>query len=255
MQLVRFFVYFGWFLLVFFVVPLFFFFFLMIRRPPRSTLFPYTTLFRSHPGDVGGRLPPPGGERPPSARQPAPAQAQRPGAGPPLVTVGQPAVGLPPLGRAGRAGCRPVHPDAQRGARPARERSRRGGGPVTGSAFPVARSGPQRLRRRSGLPGRGGTVRGVADRRSGIALRVRDQARPPRDRHRPAERARRRRLAQRALLRAAHARPVPGRPADRGAGRVPADVVTAQRGTGRGPVTTGAPPRAGGPRPRARAAR
>src|SRR5215213_10775534 len=33
----------------------FFFFFLMIRRPPRSTLFPYTTLFRSrarrHPRD------------------------------------------------------------------------------------------------------------------------------------------------------------------------------------------------------------
>src|SRR5713101_9263335 len=28
----------------------FFFFFLMIRRPPRSTLFPYTTLFRSRPG-------------------------------------------------------------------------------------------------------------------------------------------------------------------------------------------------------------
>src|SRR5687768_18496219 len=28
-------------------VFLFFFFFLMIRRPPRSTLFPYTTLFRS----------------------------------------------------------------------------------------------------------------------------------------------------------------------------------------------------------------
>src|SRR2546425_9523384 len=41
-----------------------FFFFLMIRRPPRSTLFPYTTLFRSHPvqdlllapGEVGGVL-------------------------------------------------------------------------------------------------------------------------------------------------------------------------------------------------------
>src|SRR2546422_11769438 len=31
------------------VVLLFFFFFLMIRRPPRSTLFPYTTLFRSTP--------------------------------------------------------------------------------------------------------------------------------------------------------------------------------------------------------------
>src|SRR3989442_8845196 len=29
------------------VLVLFFFFFLMIRRPPRSTLFPYTTLFRS----------------------------------------------------------------------------------------------------------------------------------------------------------------------------------------------------------------
>src|SRR5438132_5780277 len=27
--------------------PLFIFFFFMIRRPPRSTLFPYTTLFRS----------------------------------------------------------------------------------------------------------------------------------------------------------------------------------------------------------------
>src|ERR1022692_1097014 len=27
-------------------LPLVFFFFLMIRRPPRSTLFPYTTLFR-----------------------------------------------------------------------------------------------------------------------------------------------------------------------------------------------------------------
>src|SRR5205809_8123983 len=29
-----------------------FFFFLMIRRPPRSTLFPYTTLFRSDAGDI-----------------------------------------------------------------------------------------------------------------------------------------------------------------------------------------------------------
>src|SRR5574337_1675239 len=31
----------------FFFYCIFFFFFLMIRRPPRSTLFPYTTLFRS----------------------------------------------------------------------------------------------------------------------------------------------------------------------------------------------------------------
>src|SRR3712207_8068188 len=34
-----------------------FFFFLMIRRPPRSTLFPYTTLFRSA-GPGGGHRPP-----------------------------------------------------------------------------------------------------------------------------------------------------------------------------------------------------
>src|SRR5215216_90356 len=40
-----------------------FFFFLMIRRPPRSTLFPYTTLFRSPP-------------RP--RRRPAPVAAPRP---------------------------------------------------------------------------------------------------------------------------------------------------------------------------------
>src|SRR2546429_7168903 len=37
---------------------LLFFFFLMIRRPPRSTLFPYTTLFRSLDDDRGvNRLP------------------------------------------------------------------------------------------------------------------------------------------------------------------------------------------------------
>src|SRR5947208_16673389 len=33
------------------LLVVFFFFFLMIRRPPRSTLFPYTTLFRSPPGN------------------------------------------------------------------------------------------------------------------------------------------------------------------------------------------------------------
>src|SRR3712207_7316222 len=59
-----------------------FFFFLMIRRPPRSTLFPYTTLFRSAdravlrpcrsarsapPGAAGPTAPSP---RPPCARSP-----------------------------------------------------------------------------------------------------------------------------------------------------------------------------------------
>src|SRR2546430_14391048 len=38
----------------------FLFFFLMIRRPPRSTLFPYTTLFRSRPAHLTDR---PGGDR------------------------------------------------------------------------------------------------------------------------------------------------------------------------------------------------
>src|SRR5439155_21870857 len=34
---------------------LFSFFFIMLRRPPRSTLFPYTTLFRSNPKHSWGR--------------------------------------------------------------------------------------------------------------------------------------------------------------------------------------------------------
>src|SRR2546430_12739678 len=37
------------------------FFFLMIRRPPRSTLFPYTTLFRSNAPVEGLRLQPEAG--------------------------------------------------------------------------------------------------------------------------------------------------------------------------------------------------
>src|SRR5882757_10409149 len=43
----------------------FFFFFLMIRRPPRSTLFPYTTLFRSPAAARGSR------RRHPDLRAPA----------------------------------------------------------------------------------------------------------------------------------------------------------------------------------------
>src|SRR5688572_31765505 len=41
----------------------------MIRRPPRSTLFPYTTLFRSHPSDARG---PPGSPQPRTARSSVP---------------------------------------------------------------------------------------------------------------------------------------------------------------------------------------
>src|SRR3712207_8931878 len=47
------------------------FFFLMIRRPPRSTLFPYTTLFRSFP--AGGATHPRGGSEgsSPAVRRPS----------------------------------------------------------------------------------------------------------------------------------------------------------------------------------------
>src|SRR2546430_7690394 len=40
----------------YFLYYIFVFFFLMIRRPPRSTLFPYTTLFRSSVGFAPMRL-------------------------------------------------------------------------------------------------------------------------------------------------------------------------------------------------------
>src|SRR2546426_6981151 len=57
---------------------IFFFFFLMIRRPPRSTLFPYTTLFRSvvERNDVEDRRPEENreGERNPRTDQPRSAR-------------------------------------------------------------------------------------------------------------------------------------------------------------------------------------
>src|SRR3712207_7633873 len=54
------------------------FFFLMIRRPPRSTLFPYTTLFRSAPSSGRGGV---RQIRPASAAAP-PERALCPGGGP-----------------------------------------------------------------------------------------------------------------------------------------------------------------------------
>src|SRR6266496_3999112 len=53
----------------------FFFFFLMIRRPPRSTLFPYTTLFRSHCSETSLR---------PSCDRAAMAEARRDELGTPM---------------------------------------------------------------------------------------------------------------------------------------------------------------------------
>src|SRR2546422_3125410 len=64
-----------------------FFFFLMIRRPPRSTLFPYTTLFRSPTAPAGPAGPArrPAGERPDSVKS-------APWSPPPLLAaqVGEP---------------------------------------------------------------------------------------------------------------------------------------------------------------------
>src|SRR3712207_7956892 len=70
------------------------FFCLMIRRPPRSTLFPYTTLFRSAEAALkpGSSLPPPCRRRP----RRAPARASRGGAF-------SPPRGRPPWRRARRS--------------------------------------------------------------------------------------------------------------------------------------------------------
>src|SRR2546430_15477182 len=59
-----------------YIILFFFFFFLMIRRPPRSTLFPYTTLFRSFPSRPG-----------PDADEPLPRAVDR--ADLPRARVGQ----------------------------------------------------------------------------------------------------------------------------------------------------------------------
>src|SRR5258706_12409801 len=95
------------FLLCFFSSPLFFFFFLRIRPPPRSPLFPYTTLFRSSPGGTAprrgrahrrglgfqGRCLPAGRARPRGARRPKedarePAHVPRRQAGDERATAG-----------------------------------------------------------------------------------------------------------------------------------------------------------------------
>src|SRR3712207_7919769 len=56
------------------------FFFLMIRRPPRSTLFPYTTLFRSYPRSprCSRSRRPCWTSTPTAERRPLPATVRRP---------------------------------------------------------------------------------------------------------------------------------------------------------------------------------
>src|SRR5258708_6909551 len=90
----------------------FFFFFLMIRRPPRSTLFPYTTLFRSrNRSRPGGRPGPPDPGR--MAREISPARCRRTRGAPALEPAGRhvrrPARAVPGNRPAGRPGLA-LHP-------------------------------------------------------------------------------------------------------------------------------------------------
>src|SRR6266481_1483369 len=94
------------------------FFFLMIRRPPRSTLFPYTTLFRPRPRPRGVRRAPVASDGAPrcAGRDPPGGEApdREPHAGP-----------LPPRHRRGDGEARPAGrarraPAAERRLGPAR---------------------------------------------------------------------------------------------------------------------------------------
>src|SRR6266508_2530056 len=124
---------------------LFFFFFLMIRRPPRSTLFPYTTLFRSR----GRAAPPPG-----------PAPASRPGrrrrrrAAPPAACGPAPATGCTSPSRRTRPRDDPAGPPPRAVPPPPRRRPRPGSpAPARDtpsrrpSAPPVGCCGPAAARR------------------------------------------------------------------------------------------------------------
>src|SRR6266536_6464595 len=154
----------------------FIFFFLMIRRPPRSTLFPYTTLFRSR-ADRRARPPGPGRAVLPGVarlraggRGPVPLGGGTAGAAGRHRGRGQPGRrdrGRPPgAGRAGRAG--------REGA--VRRRDRRDC------------AGPRRAGRRTGRlvrPDRavrrgGGAVDRVARGRAGAHLPAADPLAPPR---------------------------------------------------------------------------
>src|SRR5215216_3904629 len=115
---------------IFSLLYLLFFFFLMIRRPPRSTLFPYTTLFRSRPRRRAGQPLRPRVLRPPPGVG-APVD-RAPGGHPRPRRPRPPAAALRPLVQeAGRL----LHRDqgqAGRGPRPGR---RRGGVGMTAQAL------------------------------------------------------------------------------------------------------------------------
>src|SRR3712207_9163775 len=111
-----------------------FFFFLMIRRPPRSTLFPYTTLFRSRRQgrvEIGGSRPSDRGEAVDLRRERGIVRLRR---RLPLVRI----LGIGLLGRARgerriRAGRRAADRREQRGG-DCEEGSGAGPGPLLGGA-------------------------------------------------------------------------------------------------------------------------
>src|SRR2546422_10263666 len=118
------------------------FFFLMIRRPPRSTLFPYTTLFRSRTAPRGRRL----GVLP--DRRPARGGGSRTGSGRARLDVDRPARGGARAGhrrRPARDRRAPlplsVRPRGDRGGRAARPSgARRGVARRTGGGGPSPRA-------------------------------------------------------------------------------------------------------------------
>src|SRR6266480_5446480 len=121
-------------------------FFLMIRRPPRSTLFPYTTLFRAQRAEPPARRA--AGRRPGRHRPPAPGSTAAPGGTPPADRTLARADPVSPLARRPDRGAdrrRPGRgdPAEPRGYRP-RVPARRRGTP----------SGPWTLPRAAPVPAR-----------------------------------------------------------------------------------------------------
>src|SRR3989441_13303650 len=166
----------------------FFFFFLMIRRPPRSTLFPYTTLFRS---ELPPRLPAVRGvDRVPRARRAAPRRRARRAARPrvlgcdgPRRLAGRAAVGrlgphrAPPRTRRNR-----LSVQATPCAAPLSGSVRRGdGGPERHPPGGIGGARPDRRRRRPPRRVLGADARALGRRRGGRARprggRERDDAR------------------------------------------------------------------------------
>src|SRR2546422_7050016 len=137
----------------------------MIRRPPRSTLFPYTTLFRSRPLSDGVRVGRPG---------PSPGRARRVEARDPAESAARP--------RADQPLARALHRGAQEpGATPApRPGAPGGGGQRARPLQPRTRVPPEGLLQRGaeGIPAGAGARRGPAPDAPGDGRAPPPEARP-----------------------------------------------------------------------------